>query len=134
MFPKFFFAVLFTALTAHAQKYETVIEDVSFNSASKVILDEETIKKSKAPSVTSLLATQANISVSSSNLQPGSIFIRGGDSSHILILVDGIPTYDASTIQKTMNLNTIDVKQIRRIEIIKGAQSVLYGGQALTGV
>ena len=127
----FFFLVL--GLQSQA-KYETVVEGVSFNSASKVILDQEAIKKSKASNITELLATQANISVSNTNFQPGSIYLRGGDSSHILILVDGLPFYDASTIQKTVNLNEIDIKSIRRIEIIKGSQSVLYGGQALTGV
>ena len=113
---------------------ETVIHDRSFNSTSKIILDETAIRKSKAPNVTTLLATQANIAVSTSNLQPGSIYLRGGDSGHILILVDGLPFYDASTVQRTMNLNEIDIKSIRRIEIVKGSQSVWYGGQALTGV
>jgi len=113
---------------------ETVIQDSSFNSTSKVILDEAAIRKSKAPNVTTLLATQSNIVVSTSNFQPGSIYLRGGDSGHILIVVDGLPFYDASTTQRTMNLNEIDIKSIRRIEIIKGSQSVWYGGQALTGV
>lgn len=117
-----------------SKRYETVVEGVSFNSASKIVLDQEAIRKSKAPNITSLLATQANISVSNSNLQPGSIFLRGGDSSHVLILVDGLPLYDPSTLQKTVSLNSIDIKSIRRIEIVKGSQSVLYGGQALTGV
>ncbi|MGZ5278428.1 MAG: TonB-dependent receptor plug domain-containing protein [Pseudobdellovibrionaceae bacterium] len=113
---------------------ETVIQDSSFNSTSKVILDEVAIRKSRAPNVTTLLATQANIAVSTSNLQPGSIYLRGGDSGHILIVIDGLPFYDASTTQRTMNLNEIDIKSIRKIEIIKGSQSVWYGGQALTGV
>ena len=113
---------------------ETVIEDRSFSSTSKIILDEAAIQKSRAPNITTLLSTQANIAVSTSNLQPGSIYLRGGDSGHILILVDGLPFYDASTVQRTMNLNEIDIKSIRRIEIIKGSQSVWYGGQALTGV
>ncbi len=52
----------------------------------------------------------------------------------MLILVDGVPFYEASTVQRTFNLNSLDVKSIRRIEIIKGAQTVLYGGQALSGV
>lgn len=113
---------------------ETVIQDSAFNSTSKVILDEGAIRKSKAPNITTLLATQANMAVSNSGLQPGSIFLRGGDSGHILILVDGLPFYDASTVQRTLNLNEIDIKSVRRIEVIKGSQSVLYGGQALTGV
>jgi iron complex outermembrane receptor protein/vitamin B12 transporter len=60
--------------------------------------------------------------------------MRGGDASHLLILVDGLPFYDPSTLNKTVNLNQIDINSIRRIEISKGAQTVLYGGQALVGV
>lgn len=120
--------------SAGNNKYETVVEGTAFNSTSKVILDQEAIRKAKAPNILALLNTQANIAVSNSNIQPGSLFLRGGDSSHILILVDGLPFYDAATTARTTNLNNIDVKSVRRIEIIKGSQSVLYGGQALSGV
>jgi iron complex outermembrane receptor protein/vitamin B12 transporter len=116
------------------QKYETVVYGGSFNSTSKIVLEENEIRQSKATNLTTLLATQANISISNSNIQPGSIYLRGGDASHVLILVDGLPFYDASTVQRTINLNQIDIKTIRRIEILKGSQSVLYGGQALSGV
>ncbi len=131
---KLVFSIFLFSGQASAEKYETVVEGVAFNSASKVVLDQDAIKKSKAPDIATLLSTQANISVSNSNFQPGSIYLRGGDSSHVLILVDGMPVFDASTVQKTSSLNSIDIKSVRKIEIIKGSQSVLYGGQALTGV
>lgn len=113
---------------------QVVIREAGFNSTSKIIINADKIRQSRAPNLTSLLATNANISVSNSALQPGSLFFRGGDSSHILILVDGLPFYDPSTVQRSMNLNQFDLKSIRRIEIIKGSQSVVYGGQALAGV
>ncbi|WII72547.1 TonB-dependent receptor [Bdellovibrio sp. 22V] len=137
---KTFFIVvsLFVALPAFAQEnvpsFETVVEDVVFNTSSKIVIDEETIKESRAPSITSLLSSQANVTVVSTPFQPNSIFIRGGDASHVMIIVDGVPFYDASTIQRTFNLNSLDIKSVRRIEIVKGGQTVLYGGQALTGV
>ncbi|KYG68036.1 outer membrane receptor protein [Bdellovibrio bacteriovorus] len=134
-------SLLLTALlgaAAHAQEnipsFETVVEDVVFNTSNKVVIDEETIKESRAPNITTLLSSQANITVTSTPFQPNSIFIRGGDSSHVMIIVDGVPFYDASTIQRTFNLNSLDIKSVRRIEIIKGGQTVLYGGQALSGV
>lgn len=114
--------------------FETVVEDVVFNTSSRVVIDEKTIKDSRAPNITSLLASQANVTITNTPFQPNSIYIRGGDSSHVLILVDGVPFYDASTIQRTFNLNSLDIKSVRRIEIIKGSQTVLYGGQALSGV
>ncbi|WP_374031384.1 TonB-dependent receptor plug domain-containing protein [Bdellovibrio bacteriovorus] len=131
-------ACLFLGLAAHAQEavpsFETVVEDVVFNTSNKIVIDEKTIKDSRAPNITSLLSSQANITVVSTPFQPNSIFIRGGDSGHVMIIVDGVPFYDASTVQRTFNLNSLDIKSVRRIEIIKGGQTVLYGGQALSGV
>lgn len=114
--------------------FETVVEDVVFNTSSRTVIDEKAIKDSRAPNITTLLSSQANITITNTPFQPNSIFIRGGDSSHILILVDGVPFYDASTVQRNFNLNSLDIKSVRRIEIIKGSQTVLYGGQALSGV
>lgn len=117
-----------------ADQQQITVKDVGFNSTSKVILNQEAIRKSRAPNITTLLAQTANVAISNSAVQPGSIYLRGGDSGHILILVDGLPFYDPSTVQRTVNLNELDVRSIRRIEVIKGSQSVVYGGQALTGV
>ncbi|MFZ3230859.1 MAG: TonB-dependent receptor [Pseudobdellovibrio sp.] len=125
--------VLFS-LKIFANDFETIVTDRRFNSSSTVIIDQKEIQKSRAKNLTTLLATQANISIAQSNFQPSSIYLRGGDSSHVLILVDGIPYYDAASVQRTINLNSIDLKSIRRIEVIKGSQTVLFGGQALSGV
>ncbi len=132
------FLSLFAGLNAVAQEappvFETVVEDNVFNTSSRIVIDEKTIKDSRAPSITSLLATQANISIASSPFQANSIYIRGGDSGHVLIVIDGVPFYDASSLQRTFNINSLDIKSVRRIEVLKGSQTVLYGGQALSGV
>lgn len=129
---------LFIALPVFAEdsvpSFETVVEDVIFNTSTRVVIDEKTIKESRSPNVTTLLATQANVTITNTPFQPNSIYIRGGDASHVLIIIDGVPFYDASTIQRTLDLNSLDIKSVRRIEIIKGSQTVLYGGQALSGV
>lgn len=128
------FLVFFTLKTQAVQEFETVVKDIQFNSSSRIVIDKEEIEKSHAKDLTSLLAAQANISIAQSNFTPTSIYLRGGDSSHVLILVDGVPFYDASTVQRTINLNSLDIKSVQRIEVVKGSQSVLYGGQALSGV
>lgn len=119
--------------TAQA-KFETTIIEKSFRSSAKVVIDEEQIKNSKATNVGTLLATEANITISNSAFQPNSLFIRGGDSGQVLILVDGLPVYDPSTVQRSFNLNSLNVNSIKKITIIKGSQSVWYGGQALSAV
>lgn len=125
---------LLISVVVQAQNYETTIKELSFKSTNKTVIDEETIKKSQAPDVTTLLQAHANISVSSSGFQKNTLFLRGGDSSHILILINGAPIFDSGTAQRTFNLNLLSLKNIRRIEVLRGAQTVLYGGQALAGV
>lgn len=130
-----FFATQFNSLQAFAfQEIEVVVADQSFSSSNKVVISEKEIKKSQVNSISTLLSSEANVAISSSNFTPNSIYIRGGDTSHILFLIDGIPFYDPSTIQRTVNLSTLNLRAIKKIEIIKGSQSVLYGGQALAGV
>lgn len=127
--------LFFFALSVHAQKsFNLDVEDQNFNSTEKIIIDQEEIRKSRATSLPNLLEAKANINVVSTNMQPSSIFIRGGDSSHVLILVDGVPTYDSSTSQRTMNLYAFNLSKVKKIEVLKGSQSVTYGGQALSGV
>ena len=116
------------------QKLEIDVIDQGFTSSSKVVITADEIKKSQINNLAVLLSAKANIAISQSNFQPNSIFIRGGDSSHVLFLIDGIPFYDAASIQRTISLNGLNLRNIKRIEVIKGSQSVLYGGQALSGV
>lgn len=64
----------------------------------------------------------------------GSIRLRGSPAEDTLILVDGIPLHDASTIQETYNLAAIDGGGLAGIEVVRGAQSGLYGSGAAGGV
>ena len=125
---------LFVTLPLQAKELNLVLKDVGFKTSSQVLIGEKEIQKSHAKTLTALLASQANISIAQTSFSPPTIYLRGGDSSHVLILVDGVPYYDPSTIQKTININSIDVRTVEQIEVIKGSQSVTYGGQALSGV
>jgi len=126
--------ISFFSFVASAQDYETTVEDIVFNSSSQVIIDQKTIKETKAPDLISLITTQANISLFNNNFQPPQLFLRGGDSSHLLFIIDGVPVYDVSWAQRTLNLNSLDITNVKRIIITKGGQTVLHGGQALVGV
>ena len=65
----------------------------------------------------------------------GSPIIRGLVGNQILILVDGIRLNNgAYRLGPNQYLNTIDLNQIERIEVVRGAGSVLYGSDALGGV
>jgi vitamin B12 transporter len=61
-----------------------------------------------------------------------SVFMRGTDSSHVLVLVDGIKVGSATL--GTTAFEFIPIDQIERVEIIRGPQSSLYGSEAIGGV
>ncbi|MFN3696913.1 MAG: TonB-dependent receptor plug domain-containing protein [Pseudobdellovibrio sp.] len=136
---KFVFIPLFLfvlSVRASDQLSEIVltVADTNFNSSTYQVINEQDIKDSQSTQLAELLFKKTNLNISQSTFEPTSIFIRGGDSSHVLFLLDGVPLYDPSTIQRTTDLNSIQLSSIKKIEIIKGSQSVLYGGQALAAV
>jgi vitamin B12 transporter len=60
--------------------------------------------------------------------------MRGAASGRTLILLDGAPVGDPSMISNEFDLNLVPLNQVERIEILKGAQSTLYGSDAIGGV
>ncbi len=63
-----------------------------------------------------------------------SIFLRGTDTRHTLLLIDGIEYRDASSSGGGPVLENLTTANIEQIEIVRGAQSVLYGSDAIGGV
>jgi len=60
-----------------------------------------------------------------------SLFMRGGESDYVKVLLDGVPLNQAGGGIDLANLTTDNVD---RIEIVRGPVSVLYGSDAMTGV
>ncbi len=63
-----------------------------------------------------------------------SVFMRGTESYHTQVVVDGILMNDPSTPNRAYDLGHLGAMGISRVDIAKGPQSVLYGGDALGGV
>ena len=104
---------------------------------SVTILSDSVIRMHAGWSVSELLQKQTGISIAGATQTPGSlqsIFMRGGNVGHTLLLMDGMPLYDPSTIESNFDLNLINLENIERIEIIRGGQSTLYGSDAVSGV
>ncbi|MBI5460939.1 MAG: TonB-dependent receptor [Gammaproteobacteria bacterium] len=102
--------------------------------ASVAVIDRQTIEQSQAHDAAELLRQYAGIDVAR-NGGPGqttSVFIRGAESNHTLVLLDGVKL-NPGTIG-TAALQNIDPAVIERIEIVKGPRSTLYGSDAIGGV
>lgn len=101
--------------------------------ANVLVISREQIEAAQAGDLADLLRPYAGLEVERSG-GPGQLSflrIRGGESDHTLILVDGVRTNPATGAPV---LEHIDPAQIERIEIIKGPRSTLYGADAVAGV
>lgn len=63
-----------------------------------------------------------------------SVFIRGAESDQTVALIDGIKLNDPSASGGGFDFGNLLVGNIARIEVLRGAQSVLWGSQAIGGV
>lgn len=102
--------------------------------ASTTVLDRTAIEQSQAPDLIDLLARQAGIDVSRTG-GPGSVstlFLRGGNSNHVLVLVDGVRVNSVQ--QGLYDFANLPLDRIERIEIVRGPRAALWGSDAIGGV
>ena len=98
------------------------------------VIDREEIERSQARSLQDLLKGRAGVNFTN---QGGAgklttLFLRGAESDHVLVLVDGIRVGSATS--GLSMFQDLPVDQIERIEIIRGPRSSLYGSEAIGGV
>ena len=101
------------------------------------LITADQIRASLGKSLGELLQEQVGISVVGARSAPGSnqeIYVRGANTGHVLLLMDGFPLNDPSHISQVMDWNLINLANIQKIEIIKGGQSTLYGSDAMSAV
>jgi vitamin B12 transporter len=99
-----------------------------------IVIDRATIERSGALDLADLLRFQAGIEIAR-NGGPGSttsVFTRGTDSNHTLVLMDGV-AINPGTIGGA-GVQDIAPDLIERVEIVKGPRSSLYGSEAVGGV
>ncbi|MCX6559769.1 MAG: TonB-dependent receptor [Candidatus Aminicenantes bacterium] len=63
-----------------------------------------------------------------------SVFLRGANSEHVLVLLDGVSLNDPMNPSRSFDLAHLSLDNVERIEILRGPQSTLYGSDALAGV
>jgi len=101
------------------------------------VISKAQIEQSSGRSLSQLLNDQAGITINGALNNVGAVqttYMRGASSGRTLILIDGVPVSDPSMINNEYDLNLFALDQIERIEILKGAQSTLYGSDAIGGV
>ena len=102
--------------------------------ADTTVLDELDIRQSGAYDLPTLLRTLAGVEIYQSGGlgKQSSTFMRGTNSSHVVVLLDGVRINSATT--GTTALEHIMLDSIERIEVVRGNVSSLYGSEAIGGV
>ena len=116
-----------------ATKYPTEVQNIS---SSYSIIGKEQIKQTNSPSVLQLLRDVQGISIAQQGGigKLNSLFMRGANANHTLVLIDGVEVNDPSSPSNAFDLSNLQTNNIERIEIVRGPQSTLYGSDALAGI
>ncbi|MDP2878136.1 MAG: TonB-dependent receptor [Sulfuricella sp.] len=109
------------------QPIQNLVADMS-------VISAEGIRAAGQSTLAELLQTQPGVEISS-NGGPGttaSVYLRGANAGHTLVLVDGMRLGSATT--GATAVENIPLDQIECIEILRGPASHLYGSDAIGGV
>lgn len=114
-------------ITVTATRQAESLKDVPANVQ---VITEKDIKLRNVQTAADAVAMATG--VSASNSVEGTVNLRGYNSKNILVLVDGQQMNTAW--DGDVDWNMIPVENIRKIEVVSGGQSALYGGRAVGGV
>ena len=118
-------------LTVVANRTEQSVQDVL---AAVTVIDRAQIDAAMAADLSELLRQVPGVDVVRTGPLGGqtSIFMRGTNSNHVLVLVDGVRV--ASPIRSSFNFENLPLAMVERIEILRGPRATLYGSDAIGGV
>src|SRR5690606_18394618 len=113
--------------------------DVPVEKSGKTIykLTAEELERNAGKSLADLLNEVPGVQMDGNFGSPGtnvSYFVRGARNRQTLILIDGVPLNDPSSVNAEYDLRYLPVSQIESVEVLKGGLSTLYGTGAAAGV
>jgi vitamin B12 transporter len=104
--------------------------------SSVTVVSADEISERQFYTVPDLLKTVPGLNVVQTGGPGGqtSVFIRGTDSNHTKVFIDGIDVSDPSSATSSFDLGQLLTQDIDRAEVLRGPQSGLYGSDAIGGV
>jgi vitamin B12 transporter len=102
-------------------------------SASVTVITHEQVAQRRVTSLPDLLLYSPGVAIGRTSAEGGqaSIFLAGGNSSYTKVLVDGTPVNEPGN---AVDFSNFTLDNIDKVEIVRGAESALYGTDAVSGV
>jgi len=133
------FIVLFMAVSAGAEEVfelgEVVVtakKEAVTQTTTVTEISAEDIKARGATTVAEALELLPGVDVEVGGKGQQFVKIRGFDQTDVLVLIDGVPAYEAYF--RELDLSQFPIESISKITVTKGASSVLYGANTMGGV
>lgn len=126
-------AVMVPDVVVTADRFPT---DPNKITSSYTVVMQEEMQRRQLRTAGEVLRTVPGVSVQQSG-GPGtqtSVFIRGSNSNHVLVLIDGITANDPSSANGAADFANFLTENLDRIEVVRGPMSTMYGSQAIGGV
>jgi vitamin B12 transporter len=116
-----------------ATRLETPIKEIA---SSITVITRQELERARKTSVLEALEDVLGVSVIQNGPKGGaaSAFLRGANSEHTLVMMDGVELNDPISPSHSFDLAHLMLEGIERIEVLRGPQSTLYGSDALGGV
>ncbi|MCE7951618.1 MAG: TonB-dependent receptor [Xanthomonadales bacterium PRO7] len=111
-----------------------VAETVDASLADVSVITRADIEASHAPDLLEVLRLQAGVDMARTG-GPGAqtnVFLRGGNSNHVLVLIDGVRVASSNT--GAFAWENLPLDAIQRIEIVRGPRASYWGSDAIGGV
>ena len=104
--------------------------------SSVTVVTAQDIEREQRRTVPDILANVPGLNIVQTGGPGGqtSVFMRGTNSNHTKVLIDGIDVSDPSNPNRSFDFGQLLAADIERIEVLRGPQSGLYGSDAIGGV
>ena len=102
-----------------------------------VVINRANLDANRGRNIGEILNQYTGLTINGANNTQGTnldVYMRGAGLGNTLILIDGVPVYDAASISSAFDINHINPEMLERVEILKGTQSTIYGSDAVAGV